>query len=461
MNISEKIQKIVDDMPKVYDAGYVKGQESMVDESKIIEKTVSGTGLLLIDDVSEVPHEVEVQLTSDTITDFSNTEVVVTGKNLWDKDRTDYKPSPASGYYYFPIKVGAGNAVTFSFPQTLTTGLGFYALVNVNDTGNNVTESKDWLYHSTASPLINNEVTVTAKTDFVYLVVNQISKFRTYIGNDLQIEISSIPTSYEFFIEEKYTPNPNGKVAVKSMSPIMNIYTNETDINISANYHKSYGMQLQYDLMWDAIQTAGTRKAYDFAFYGNQWDDRVFKPKYDFHPTTAKNMFRAARFEDLKACLENSGVVLDTSACTDFEMTFYYGIYGHIPEIDTRSATTLYSIFCGADAHTIDKWILKDDGSQKFNQNTFTHNSLKNLVVEGVIGQNQLSFALCTKLSKASITSIINALSSTTSGLTITLSKTAINTAFGIDVSKDESEWEGTEFYTLRHSKDNWTFSYV
>lgn len=43
MNISEKIQKIVDDMPKVYDAGYVKGQESMVDESKIIEKTASGT----------------------------------------------------------------------------------------------------------------------------------------------------------------------------------------------------------------------------------------------------------------------------------------------------------------------------------------------------------------------------------------------------------------------------------
>ena len=409
MNISEKIQKIVDDMPKVYDAGYVKGQESMVDESKIIEKTVSGTGLLLIDDVSEVPHEVEIQLTSDTITDFSNTEVVVTGKNLWDKDRTDYKPSLASGYYYFPIKVGAGNAVTFSFPQTLTTGLGFYALVNVNDTGNNA-ESKYWLYHSTASTLIHNEVTVTAKTDFVYLVVTRIDKFRTYIGNDLQIEISSIPTSYEFFIEEKYTPNPNGKVAVKSMSPIMNIYTNETDINISANYHKSYGMQLQYDLMWDAIQTAGTRKAYDYAFYGNQWNDGVFKPKYDFHPTTAKNMFRAARFEDLKACLENSGVVLDTSACTDFEMTFYYGTYGHIPEIDTRSATTLYSIFCGADAHTIDKWILKDDGSQTFNTNTFTHASLKNLVVEGVIGQNQLSFALCTNLTHDSLLSILNAL---------------------------------------------------
>lgn len=232
---------------------------------------------------------------------------------------------------------------------------------------------------------------------------------------------------------------------------------------VAENVQKVYeaGEQKQYDLLWDAIQMKGTRTIYDSAFIGSSWNDEVFKPKYDIRPATAKNMFRAMNVTNLKASLESAGVVLDTSACTDFETTFYYGTYGHIPEIDTRSAANLYTIFCGADAHTIDKWILKDDGSQKFNKNTFTHNSLKNLVVEGVIGQNQLSFAKCTKLSKASITSIINALSSTTSGLKITISKTAVNNAFGINVDDTTTYPEGTEFYELRHSKDNWTISYV
>ena len=181
---------------------------------------------------------------------------------------------------------------------------------------------------------------------------------------------------------------------------------------VAENVQKVYeaGEQKQYDLLWDAIQRKGTRTIYDSAFIGSSWNDEVFKPKYDIRPATAKNMFRAMKVTNLKASLESAGVVLDTSACTDFETTFYYGTYGHIPEIDTRSAANLYTIFCGADAHTIDKWILKDDGSQKFNQNTFTHNSLKNLVVEGVIGQNQLSFANCTNLTHDSLLSILNAL---------------------------------------------------
>ena len=54
----------------------------------------------------------------------------------------------------------------------------------------------------------------------------------------------------------------------------------------------------------------------------------------------------------------------------------------------------------------------------------------------------------CTKLSKASITSIINGLSADTSGNTVTLSKTAVNNAFTDD------EWA-----TLIATKSNWTIS--
>lgn len=57
----------------------------------------------------------------------------------------------------------------------------------------------------------------------------------------------------------------------------------------------------------------------------------------------------------------------------------------------------------------------------------------------------------CTKLSKASITSIINGLSADTSGNTVTLSKTAVNNAFG---GTESDEW-----LALVATKPNWTIS--
>ena len=53
MTTAEKLVKVAENVPKVYKAG----QQSMVDESKIIEKTVSGS-VIALDDVSEIPHEV-------------------------------------------------------------------------------------------------------------------------------------------------------------------------------------------------------------------------------------------------------------------------------------------------------------------------------------------------------------------------------------------------------------------
>lgn len=59
--------------------------------------------------------------------------------------------------------------------------------------------------------------------------------------------------------------------------------------------------------------------------------------------------------------------------------------------------------------------------------------SLEELTIAGTIGRNGFDVHWSTKLNKASITSIVNALSSTTSGLTVTLSKTAVNNAFTTD----------------------------
>ena len=83
---------------------------------------------------------------------------------------------------------------------------------------------------------------------------------------------------------------------------------------------------------------------------------------------------------------------------------------------------------------------------------------LKNFVIEGTIGQNNFNVSACRELSGGSIVSIIEALSTTTSGLSVTLSQTAVNNmTFPITGNKGTyNSW--TE---LEQSKTNWTISLV
>jgi hypothetical protein len=76
--------------------------------------------------------------------------------------------------------------------------------------------------------------------------------------------------------------------------------------------------------------------------------------------------------------------------------------------------------------------------------------ALEELPISGTIKVGDLNLKDSPKLSKASITSIINALSTTTSGLTVTLSKTAKEAAF------TDAEWE-----TLKNTRSNWNIDLV
>ena len=105
-------------------------------------------------------------------------------------------------------------------------------------------------------------------------------------------------------------------------------------------------------------------------------------------------MFRDLRGNiiDLAARLEDCGVVLNTGEATEANWAFYLASFSHIPELDCRSISKLDSTFYNSSAspvtETIDKIILKEDGSQIFN-NTFNYASkLKNITFEGVIGKS-------------------------------------------------------------------------
>ena len=233
---------------------------------------------------------------------------------------------------------------------------------------------------------------------------------------------------------------------------------------IAENEQKVYeaGKQAEYDAFWDSFQQSGNRTHYGRAFSNSPFTKEVFNPKYDLICTSANAMFAYIGYANsdkntitnLKEYLNKIGITLDTSTSDSISEMFYINkAFTHIPTISAESVTDLAAVFYSCSSLVeIEKLILKKDGS-----NTFAHTqswqypffnctALKHIVIEGVIGST-VSFQWC-PLTKESITSIINALSTTSSGQTVTFKKTAKEAAFTAD------EWD-----ELISTKKNWTFS--
>lgn len=213
------------------------------------------------------------------------------------------------------------------------------------------------------------------------------------------------------------------------------------------------GKEAVWNAFWDGYQDMGNRTNYRNAFAGMGWTPHNFKPKYDIRPTSdgAYMMFYYAQNMqgDLAQMLEDCGVELDLSQCTAW---IQYLIAGskitRLGRCDCSNASTLGSTFSGTPLHTIDELIVsaKTTFSGAFNECP----ELQNLKISGTIGQNGLNLQWSTKLSRASIESVINALSTTTSGLTVTFSKTAKEAAF------TNYEWA-----SRIATKSNWTIALV
>lgn len=219
------------------------------------------------------------------------------------------------------------------------------------------------------------------------------------------------------------------------------------------------GKQAEYDKFWDAFQHYGERTYYPRAFL--QWGDAAFYPKYDIIATSNSSaMFEGAKIKNLRQRLIDCGVTLDVSQATDLTYMFSVSNVTHAPIIDATSSRWVDAIFYNSGIVDIQKLILKSDGSQTLGDAFKWCFDLKNIVIEGTIGQNGLNFQWATKLSKESIGSVILALSTTTSGLSVTFSKTAVDKAF--ETSAGANDGSTSEiFMNLRLSKTNWSINLI
>ena len=198
------------------------------------------------------------------------------------------------------------------------------------------------------------------------------------------------------------------------------------------------GKKSEYDEFWDTFQDYGNRTRYINAFSWNWWTDELYNPKYPLLCTSAN-------------AIENTFYY--NTSITDTKVPI-------IVQAPNESATQnmLATFYRCHKLKTIP--LLSLEGVGNF-RNTFTEcYELETLNLQGIVEVDGFDLHWSTKLSKDSITSIINTLSNTTNGLTLTLSQTAVDTSFetseGLADGSTSSEWT-----TLIATKSNWTISLV
>lgn len=194
-------------------------------------------------------------------------------------------------------------------------------------------------------------------------------------------------------------------------------------------YGTDTGGKSYYDEFWDGFQYNGFPKNYDMSFYGSSWTDVTYKPKYELIVNSAYQTFSYARISTIPS-------IIFAESATLMDGTFLRAYY----------------------THTICKLAVHENlrFSHVFDYDT----NLKNLTIEGTIGQNGLNFQWSTQLSKDSIVSVITSLSTTTSGLSVTLSKTAVNNAFETSTGTADGS-TSAEWLALIGTRSNWTISLV
>lgn len=285
---------------------------------------------------------------------------------------------------------------------------------------------------------------------------------------DLQTNINQARADFNAIREkiiEKGVDMPNGTPTASYAEKVEQVYdagfeTSEEGIAYlndrleNTLYSTDTGGKSHYDAFWDLKQISKGKPTTYTADFGGRWTVEMFNPKYDIVPASAPYLFTGNNLRiDLVEHFEKIGKKLDFSQCSNQNSCFFMSNFTRLGNVSALGG--YYNVFQDCKyLVTIDEW--GDAQGREMTANglhsTFTNcTALENITIKGYFANN-IYFHWCTKLTRASIESIINALSKNVSGKTLQLSKTAVNNAFP-DASNNE-EWEA-----LVTAHQNWTIT--
>ena len=227
------------------------------------------------------------------------------------------------------------------------------------------------------------------------------------------------------------------------------------------------GKKAEYDAFWDVKLNYGKRTNFKFFIYNESHTKETFKPNRDIRPVgDVEDMFtpdsqsiKEHQF-DMKEIENSCGMVFDFSKATVFSKTFGRGFWKHLNVIDMSSATSaMYTFYPYVTEpyriESIERLIFSEN--TVFDRSTFLYaTQLKHAIFAGIIARSlEVQWS---PLDRESLTSIINALSTTTTGLTVTLSRTAVNKSFETSTGVNDGS-TSTEWLALVATRSNWTIA--
>ena len=224
------------------------------------------------------------------------------------------------------------------------------------------------------------------------------------------------------------------------------------DRNIDVNVEVAGGDKY-YDSFWDAYQFYGERVAYYYGFCGAGWNNETFNPKYPIVVSgSAEGMFRNFHYTntDITKGVDLTPFNISWKGCTKLENTFYNARIYNVGFIDATGCSNISNAFVNGGKGAIVKINLKVKAATTYTTPFVNQADLVDLIFtsDSVIGNSGIDLSASTKLSKASVESIINALSTTASGKSITLPTKAKTNNF------TDAEWTA-----LVGTRSNWTIS--
>lgn len=468
---------------QVYGRGVIDGRSESggsIEDIPVIQKQINGNPIVLTD-VSEVPHHMWIQLSGEVP---ENAEIKVCGKNLVNLNtimigyqlygggvngsvgvfaRTDSAVIPC-------IRVKPNASYTFSLDNT------DYWLNRICQMDENNLCTVHHSYYTNTSydyaqyTIVTNEKTKWLTFQLQKKTGDKIAAAEDLANINLQWECNSSATTFEPYEETIYATNEfNFIEGVNSKLINMNISLNESfvingnaiqlspmDTLITVGYNQLYGVPIERARFWNSLQENGKRTDYNYAF--TRYSNEMFTPQYDIVPKSFDTCFAYSTISNLKQLLLDANIQLDLSQATNVNNGFRQSYYlSHIPEVNLSSATrATYLFYYCAGLHTIDKVIVTDKITNYEGWLNYC-DKLVNIQVEGTIAGKNLVLAQSKLLSKDSIKSIIMHLSQTTTGLSISLSQTAVNAAFetasGLKDGAESQEWA----QLLEDYASNWT----
>lgn len=236
-----------------YEEGFKDGQLNVLESAEVLKGTKSGSAIS-VNDVSVVEHNLNVRLTSDTITDFSDITVSRYGKNLFNLEpmlsaqnwRTDSALN-IQGYWNYPITGLTPNT-------TYTISMKENGWQGVPNDDINVTLRNDVGIFSSAYSLCHrggvasyckSKVTQTSNENGVlYLSFYNPTDERLALFfskcPEMILAVGSSAVSYEPYKEpQTATANAGGTVeGLTSLSPNMTLISNTDDVTINCEYYR-------------------------------------------------------------------------------------------------------------------------------------------------------------------------------------------------------------------------------